>query len=126
LRDKFSKELVIKPADITITSVDETFIRKAIDIVDKHISDSGFGSDEFCREIGMSRSQLHRKLKAITSQPASEFIRTIRLKRAASLLKDSHLSVEEISFRTGFNSPAYFTKCFKTLFGKTPSEYSGK
>ena len=126
LRDKFSKELVIKPADITITSVDETFIRKAIDIADKHISDSGFGSDEFCREIGMSRSQLHRKLKAITSQPASEFIRTIRLKRAASLLKDSHLSVEEISFRTGFNSPAYFTKCFKTLFGKTPSEYSGK
>ena len=126
LRDKFSKELVIKPADITITSVDETFIRKAIDIADKHISDSGFGSDEFCREIGMSRSQLHRKLKAITSQSASEFIRTIRLKRAASLLKDSHLSVEEISFRTGFNSPAYFTKCFKTLFGKTPSEYSGK
>jgi CheY-like chemotaxis protein len=126
LRDKFSKELVIKPADITITSVDETFIRKAIDIADKHISDSGFGSDEFCREIGMSRSQLHRKLKAITSQSASEFIRTIRLKRAASLLEDSHLSVEEISFRTGFNSPAYFTKCFKTLFGKTPSEYSGK
>jgi len=125
LRDKFSKELVIKPADITITSVDETFIRKAIDIVDKHMSDSGFGSDEFCREIGMSRSQLHRKLKAITSQPASEFIRTIRLKRAASLLKDSHLSVEEISFRTGFNSSAYFTKCFKSLFGKTPSEYSG-
>jgi signal transduction histidine kinase/DNA-binding response OmpR family regulator len=126
LRNKFSRELVIKPADIAITSVDETFIRKAIGIVDQHISDSAFGSDEFCREIGMSRSQLHRKLKALTSQPASEFIRTIRLKRAANLLKDSHLSVEEVSYRVGFNSAAYFTKCFKSLFGKTPSEYQGQ
>jgi signal transduction histidine kinase/CheY-like chemotaxis protein len=124
LREKFSKELIIKPADITITSVDATFIRKAMEIVDKHISDSGFGSDEFCREIGMSRSQLHRKLKALTSQSASEFIRTMRLKRAASLLKDSKLSVEEISFRVGFNSPAYFTKCFKSLYGTPPSEFS--
>jgi YesN/AraC family two-component response regulator len=126
LRGKFSKELVIKPTDIAITSMDETFIRKAMEIVDKHISDSSFGSEEFCREIGMSRSQLHRKLKALTAQPASEFIRTMRLKRAASLLKESHLTVEEISFRAGFNSPAYFTKCFKSFFGKTPSEYSEK
>jgi signal transduction histidine kinase/CheY-like chemotaxis protein len=125
LREKFSKELVIKPADITITSVDAIFIRKAMEIVDKHISDSGFGSDQFCREIGMSRSQLHRKLKALTAQAASEFIRTMRLKRAASLLKESKLSVEEISFRVGFNSPAYFTKCFKSLYNTTPSEYSG-
>jgi signal transduction histidine kinase/ligand-binding sensor domain-containing protein/AraC-like DNA-binding protein len=126
LREKFSKEMVIKPADITITSVDATFIRKAMDIADKHISDSDFGSDEFCREIAMSRSQLHRKLKALTSQSASEFIRTLRLKRAASLLKESHMSVEEVSFRVGFNSPAYFTKCFKSQYGKTPSEYSGR
>lgn len=126
LRDKFSKELVIKPSDIAITSVDAVFIQKAMDIVDKHISDHGFGSDEFCKEIGMSRSQLHRKLKALTSQPASEFIRTMRLKRAANLLRDSKLSVEEVSFRVGFNSPAYFTKCFKALFGKTPSEFAEK
>jgi signal transduction histidine kinase/ligand-binding sensor domain-containing protein/CheY-like chemotaxis protein/AraC-like DNA-binding protein len=125
LRDKFSEELILKPADISITSVDAIFIQKAMDLVDKHISDPDFGSEEFCREIGMSRSQLHRKLKALTSQPASEFIRTLRLKRAADLLKNSQLSVEEISFRVGFNSPAYFTKCFKTLFGKTPSEFAG-
>ena len=125
LREKFSKELLIKPADIVVTSVDASFIQKAMDIVDIHISDPDFGSDEFCREIGMSRSQLHRKLKALTSQPASEFIRTLRLKRAASLLKDSKMSVEEISYRVGFNSPAYFTKCFRTHFGKTPSEFAG-
>jgi len=126
LREKFSKELVIQPADITITSVDAVFIRKAMDIVEEHISDADFGSDDFCRAIGMSRSQLHRKLKALTAQPSSEFIRTLRLKRAANLLKDSKLSVEEISFRVGFNSPAYFTKCFKTLFGKTPSGFTGQ
>lgn len=124
LRDKFSKEFVIKPADIAITSVDTIFIEKAMNLVEKHISDPDFGSDEFCREIGMSRSQLHRKLKALTSQSASEFIRTIRLKRAASLLKESRLSVEEITYQVGFNSPAYFTKCFKSLFGKTPSDFS--
>ena len=125
LRDKFSKELVIKPSDIAVTSVDAIFIQKAMDIVDKYISDQNFGSEEFCKEIGMSRSQLHRKLKALTSQPASEFIRTMRLKRATCLLKESQMSVEEISFRVGFNSPAYFTKCFKSLFGKTPSEFKG-
>ncbi|TRZ70832.1 MAG: hybrid sensor histidine kinase/response regulator [Bacteroidetes bacterium] len=125
LRNKFSKELVIQPADIAITSVDAIFIEKAMNIVDKHITDPDFGSDEFCKEIGMSRSQLHRKLKALTSQPASEFIRTMRLKRAAKLLQESQLSVEEISYRVGFNSPAYFTKCFKALFGKTPSEFAG-
>jgi signal transduction histidine kinase/ligand-binding sensor domain-containing protein/AraC-like DNA-binding protein len=125
LRDKFSKELVLQPTDIAITPVDAIFIQKAMDIVDNQISNPDFGSAEFCREIGMSRSQLHRKLKALTSQPASEFIRTLRLKRAAKLLKDSQLSVEEISFRVGFSSPAYFTKCFKMLFGKTPSEFAG-
>jgi DNA-binding response OmpR family regulator len=125
LSEKFSKELLLKPADIVITSVDAVFIQKAMEIVDRHISDADFSSAEFCREIGMSRSQLHRKLKALTSQPASEFIRTIRLKQAARLIKESQLSVEEISYRVGFNSPAYFTKCFKALFGKTPSEWAG-
>jgi YesN/AraC family two-component response regulator len=124
MRNKFRKELVIQPADIAITTVDAIFIEKAVKIVDDHISDLNFGSDEFCKAIGMSRSQLHRKLKALTSQPASEFIRTLRLRRAAKLLRESQLSVEEISYRVGFNSPAYFTKCFKALFGKTPSEFA--
>lgn len=123
LRNKFSKELIIKPADITITSVDALFIQKAMEVVEKHISDSDFDSKEFCREIGLSRSQLHRKLKVLTAQSESEFIRTLRLKRAASMFSQGHLSVEEVSYRVGFKSPAYFTKCFKKLFAKTPSEY---
>ncbi len=125
LRNKFSKELIIKPTDIVVTSVDAKFIRKATDIVEKNISNPDFSSDEFCKEIGLSRSSLHRKLIALTSQSASEFIRTIRLKRAVNLLEQSGMSVEEVSYKVGFTSPAYFTKCFKALFGKTPSDFIG-
>ena len=126
LRNKFSKELILKPSEIAITSVDALFLQKAIDIVGKNISDPDFGSDEFCKEIGMSRSVLHRKLKGLAGQPASEFIRTLRLKRAVDLLEKSQLSVEEISYKVGFRSPAYFSKSFKTLFGKPPSEFFAK
>jgi signal transduction histidine kinase/AraC-like DNA-binding protein len=126
LRNKFSKELVLKPSEIAITPVDAQFLQKAIDIVEKHMADPDFGSDAFCHEIGMSRSQLHRKLKGLTSQPASEFIRTMRLERAVRLLEQSQLSIEEISMNVGFNSPAYFSKCFKNHFGKTPSEHAGR
>ena len=126
LRNKFSKEMILKPSELTITPLDAQFLQKAINIVEKHMEDSDFGSDVFCREIGISRSQLHRKLKALTSQPASEFIRALRLKRAVSLLERSQLSVEEISYKVGFNHPAYFSKCFKNTYGKTPSEFKEK
>ena len=123
LRKKFSKELVLQPSEIAITSPDKDFLQKAINTVEVHMSDTEFSVDSFNKEIGMSRSRMHRKIKALTAQSTSEFIRTIRLKRAASLLEKSQLSVEEISYAVGFNSTAYFTKCFKILFGKTPSEY---
>jgi signal transduction histidine kinase/ligand-binding sensor domain-containing protein/DNA-binding response OmpR family regulator len=123
LRKKFSKELVLQPSDIAITSLDEEFLQKAINTVEEHISDTEFSVDSFIKEIGMSRSRMHRKIKALTALSTSEFIRTIRLKRAASLLEKSQLSIEEIAYAVGFNSTAYFTKCFKIQFGKTPSDY---
>jgi signal transduction histidine kinase/ligand-binding sensor domain-containing protein/DNA-binding response OmpR family regulator len=123
LRKKFSKELVLQPSEIAITPLDAKFLQKAIDIVEKHMSDTEFSVDAFTRDIGMSRSRVHRKLRALTSQSTSEFIRTIRLKRALALLEKSQLSIEEIAFAVGFNSTAYFTKCFKVQFGKPPSEY---
>jgi signal transduction histidine kinase/CheY-like chemotaxis protein/AraC-like DNA-binding protein len=130
LKMKFSKELIVKPSDITITPADSTILDKAISIVEKKMSDGGFGPSEFAREIGMSRSSLHRKLKTLTSMTASEFIQSIRLQRASGLINSSQLSIEEISIMVGFNSPAYFTKCYKKYFGTTPtgfkSEKSGK
>jgi signal transduction histidine kinase/DNA-binding response OmpR family regulator len=123
LRGKFSSELVLQPSDITISSLDAEFLQKAIKTVEDHMSDSEFSVDTFNKLIGMSRSRMHRKIKAITAQSTSEFIRTIRLKRAASLLEKSQQSIEEIAFAVGFNSTAYFTKCFKIQFSKTPSDY---
>ncbi len=74
----------------------------------------------------MSRMQLHRKLKALTGQTATEFIRTQRVKLAADLLKKSDANVSEIGYTVGFNDHSYFTKCFKELYQCTPSEYSKK
>lgn len=123
LRKKFSKELILQPGEITITSLDEGFIRKAIEIVEDHMSDTEFTVETFNREVGMSRSRTHRKIKALTGQSTSEFIRTIRLKRAVSHLEKSQQTVEEVAYAVGFNSSAYFTKCFKIQFGITPSEF---
>jgi signal transduction histidine kinase/ligand-binding sensor domain-containing protein/AraC-like DNA-binding protein len=124
LKNKFSKEFIIKPSEITITSVDAKFLEKAMNIVETHISDPYYSSELFSKEIGKSRSHLHKKLKALTAQSASEFIRTIRLKRAVQLLKESQLTIEEVAYKVGFNSPAYFSKCFRNQFGISPSAFT--
>jgi YesN/AraC family two-component response regulator len=123
LRKKFSKEFLIQPENIAISSRDEIFLKKAIKTVEEHMEDHQFSSELFCEKMGMSRSNLHNKLKKLTSLSSSEFIRNIRLKRASSLLKDSQFNVEEVAYKVGFNSPAYFSKCFKLLFGSSPKEY---
>ena len=74
----------------------------------------------------MSRMQLYRKLKALTGQSANEFIRTIRLKRAAQMLEQNQLTIAEITYEVGFNDLQYFRECFKKQFGATPSEYMQK
>jgi AraC-like DNA-binding protein len=71
----------------------------------------------------MSRTQLHRKLKAITEMSTSEFIRSQRLKLAIRLLEDSDASISEIAYQVGFNTPSYFSKCFKEVYNCTPNEY---
>jgi signal transduction histidine kinase/ligand-binding sensor domain-containing protein/DNA-binding response OmpR family regulator len=122
LKNKFSREFIVKPSDISIKSLDTVFIEKALAVVEKHMQDSEFSTEEFAREMFMSRSKLHRKLTLLTSQSANEFIQSIRLRRAVDLIKNSQMSMEEISILVGFNSPAYFTKCHKKHFGKTPTE----
>ena len=124
LRKKFSREMVLQPSEIAITSIDAAFLQKAIKKVEEHMSDTDFSVESFIRHMGMSRSRMHRKLKALTAQSTSEFIRTIRLKRAATLLEKSQLPVEEISYAVGFSSTAYFSKCFRIQFGVPPTEYA--
>ncbi len=126
LRSRYSQILLLEPSNIEVTSPDEEFIKKALDIVDQFLSDTTFTVEQFQQEIGMSRMQLHRKLKALTQFSASEFIRDIRLKRAANLLAQNGKNISEVAYSSGFNSVSYFTQCFKEKYGKTPSDYMKK
>ncbi len=118
------KHLEIKVSDIPVTSLDEKLIQKAIQTVEEHISDPEFSVEELSHEMGMSRVHLYKKLLALTGKSPIEFIRCIRLQRAAQLLEKSQLTVSEIAYQVGFNNPKYFTKYFKDQFKTLPSNYA--
>ncbi|HEX8014308.1 MAG TPA: ATP-binding protein, partial [Flavobacterium sp.] len=119
----FSQKVDVSPADITITSLDEVLIAKAIKIVEEHISDIDFSVETLSVAVGLSRGHLYKKLIAITGKGPIEFIRTIRLKRGRQLLEKSQLQIAEIAYEVGFNSPKRFAKYFREEFGSLPSEY---
>lgn len=123
LRERFANNLTLEPKDIAITSADENFISRVMEIIEKNIGNSEFEVRQFQDEMLMSRMQLFRKIKALTNQTPGEFVRTIRLKRAASLMQQNFGNIAQITFEVGFNNPSYFAKCFKELFGKLPSKY---
>jgi signal transduction histidine kinase/ligand-binding sensor domain-containing protein/DNA-binding response OmpR family regulator len=123
MRKKFNRDISLQPKEITVTSADETFMKKAIEIVEKHMMNTEFSVELLVKEMALSRSNLHFKIKELTGLSSSEFIRNIRLKRAMQLLEKSDLSVKEIMYMTGFNTASYFSKCFKKQFGVIPSKY---
>ena len=125
LRERFGKEIKLQPRDIAITSTDERFLERAIAVVEEHISEAEFDVETFSRKVGMSRKHLHRKLKALTDQAPSEFIRTLRLQRAAQLLEKHAGNVTEVAYEMGFNSLSHFAKAFKEQFGALPKDYVG-
>lgn len=114
------------PSDIVITSLDEKLIEKAIKYVEQNISRTELSVEELSRELGMSRVHLYKRLLQITGKTPIEFIRVIRLKRAAQLLRESQLHVSEVAFEVGFNNPKYFSRYFKDEFGVLPSVYQEK
>jgi signal transduction histidine kinase/DNA-binding response OmpR family regulator len=122
LREKFMQSIMLKPKGVPVDSVDEKFLRRMIDLMEIHIGDEKFGVEMLGVEIGMSRSQLHRKLKALIGQGPNQFIRSFRLNRAHDLLKVNAATAAEIAYSVGFSSPSYFTKCFHEQFGYTPTE----
>ena len=124
LRERFSRDITLHPQDIAVTSADERFLKRVMAVVEQHIADSGFDIQTMAREVGLSRMQLHRKLCALTDQSPSEFIRVMRLKRAAQLLEQKAGNVTEIAYEVGFNNIAYFAKRFRELYGLSPSEYT--
>ncbi|MGB0176587.1 MAG: response regulator [Owenweeksia sp.] len=101
---------------------ERTFLAKARDVVLRFLADEEFDVEDFCREIGMSRTQLHRKLKALTNQSTTAFVRSIRLNVALTMLRKGTDNVTEVAYAVGFSSQAYFSKCFQKKFGFPPSQ----
>jgi DNA-binding response OmpR family regulator len=122
LREKYSKELILKSQNMVVKSMDEAFVEKLCQSVEDNIANEEFSVEELARNIGLSRSQLHRKLDAITGKSASQFIREYRLERARELIEKKVGTIAEISYQVGFSSPGYFNKCFKEYFKTTPGE----
>ena len=125
-RDSHSKPMDVSPSKINITSLDEKLINKAIQYVENNLSRSDLSVEELSGELGMSRVHLYKKLLSITGKTPIEFIRILRLKRAAQMLRESQLSIAEVTYQTGFNNLNLFRKYFKTEFGMLPSEYQAK
>ena len=98
----------------------------AMAVVEAHLGDAEFGAEQFGREVGLSRMQLHRKLTALTGQSTGDFLRTMRLKRAGQLLEARAGTVSEVAFTVGYGSLSYFTRSFREQFGINPSEYAAK
>lgn len=124
--EHYSNSLEIEPEKVALNPIDEELLKRAVEVVEKHIDDVEFSTDEFAREMLMSRSNLHLKMKALTGESTNEFIRKIRFNKACKLLKEGHYTVAEISTFVGFNTPSYFATSFKKYFGCLPSEYGKK
>ncbi|WP_090122707.1 two-component regulator propeller domain-containing protein [Lutibacter oricola] len=123
LRKKFNREITLQPNEVTVTSTDEIFLQKAIEIVEENMMNDEFSVEILVKGMSLSRSTFYLKIKELTGLSSGEFIRNIRLKRAMQLLDKSNLSVKEIMYMTGFNTASYFSKCFKKQFGVIPSKY---
>jgi signal transduction histidine kinase/DNA-binding response OmpR family regulator len=105
-----------------LTNLEEKFISKVLEIIEKHLSEEEFSIEQFGKEVGMSRVQLHRKLKVLTGKSASNYLRSVRLSKAKKMIEEQKGNVSEIAYSVGFSSPQYFTHCFKEEFGYPPSE----
>ncbi|MEI6276307.1 MAG: ATP-binding protein, partial [Prolixibacteraceae bacterium] len=126
LKQKYSQEMLLQPRNVLLSSPDERFLQKAIDAVERNISDPDLDIDRFAVEIGVSRMQLYRKLNALTEMTVKEFVRNIRLKRAAQMLVQQKMNVSEVAYAVGFRDLSHFRKCFRQEFNMSSSEYIEK
>jgi len=107
-------------------SVTDEWLQRTIDYVEKNIADEHYSVEQLSNDLCMSRMTLYRKIQSATGQKPTEFIRTIRLRRAAELLRENRLTITEISYATGFSSVSYFSRCFRTMYGVAPTQFLGK
>lgn len=123
VKEKFGKTITLEPTELEITSHEEEFIERVVAGIEANIDNSEFSSEDLAGLVGTSTTTLYRKLKSLTGQSSNEIIRSIRLKRAAQLLKESQNTISEITYMVGFNDAKYFRKCFLKQFNSTPSVF---
>lgn len=123
---KYLKETTLIPPDSVTNKLDDDFMKRVLAFIEDNLTNSDLSVDQLANCVSLSKVQTYRKVKAISGLSIVEFIRTVRLKKAAQLILEGHLNFSEISFETGFSTPSYFSKCFHDHFGKTPSEFASE
>ncbi|MEL7532430.1 MAG: ATP-binding protein, partial [Bacteroidota bacterium] len=126
LRERFSTATVIRPNEVSAVPIEQTFIKKVLEIIEANLTNEQFSVEVLSEEVGMSVNNLNRKLKALIDQTAGKLIRSMRLQRAADLLKQKAVNISDIAYDMGFSSPNHFTRSFKKQFGISPSEYQSQ
>ncbi|WP_400073748.1 two-component regulator propeller domain-containing protein [Zobellia russellii] len=123
LRNYMQREVSLSPSEIEVTSPDQEFLNRVIELLEMNIMDAEFNAESLTAALSMSRSAVYNKFKEFTGLSTGEFIRRFRLKRAKQLLETTDLTVKEILYMSGFNTASYFTKCFKKVYGTLPKEH---
>ncbi|MFT3738085.1 MAG: helix-turn-helix domain-containing protein [Breznakibacter sp.] len=121
-----STESLLQPPGIELVSDNEIFLKNAVEVINRYLHDPCFNVYQFSREMGFSPNLLYRKIKLLTGETVTEFIRNRRIKASAALLAQKKRTVSEISYMLGFTSPSYFSRRFREKYGCTPSEYVEK
>jgi len=127
LQKKYSKGDYVpekKEEEKKLSNLEEQFMNKVMEVIEDHLPEEEFSIEQFGKEVGMSRVQLHRKLKALSGKSASNYLRSVRLAKAKKMIKEEKENISEIAYSVGFSSPAYFTRCFKEEYGYPPSDLS--
>lgn len=126
LKEKYSKRIQLDPSNVTVTSMDEELLRKAMKVIEENIANASYSVEDFVSDMNVGRTILYQKIHDIVGMSIKEFILNIRLKRSAYLLEKSDLTVAEVAYQTGFNNAKYFSVCFKKQFELSPSEFKKK
>jgi AraC-like DNA-binding protein len=123
LKQIYRRELTIRPSDVTVKSSDEKLMDRIVRFMNENLSDPDFGVEELGKEVGLSRTHLYRKIKQMTHLTAIEFVRNMRLQRAAQLFRQNRMHVAEVAYMSGFKELSYFRKIFKEVYGVSPQEF---
>ncbi|MGN1211900.1 MAG: two-component regulator propeller domain-containing protein [Candidatus Cryptobacteroides sp.] len=124
MRKMFNSTVEVNPSQVTVVTSEEKLLKRCLEAVEENIDDPDFGVEQLSETVGVSRAQLYRKINSITGMSTIQFIRDIRLKRAAQILSQDDSSVSDVMYAVGFNSLSYFSKLFKEAFGCMPKEYA--